>query len=117
MIRARSTYAHLLLILAAVQGITPDGNDLASSRGLELVILEGAPSNPWSPAERLLGEVSGPVAPDPGAATRRVADVDRVAVSGQGFGGWSPTFPPVAGSGRRPRRAEPLIRLLCRLNC
>jgi hypothetical protein len=59
--RFHSISAHLLLIAVAIQGFTPDLNDLASLRALHVLCPFADHSSPWEDQEDLPDEICEPV--------------------------------------------------------
>jgi hypothetical protein len=72
--RFHSIAIHLVLIAIAVQGITPDLQDLASQRALHLLCPFLDPSDDWEDGDDPTDDVSGPVRPGPSVVTRMLLD-------------------------------------------
>jgi hypothetical protein len=119
-LRVPSPCAFLLLIVVMVQGITPDPNDLASSRGLQFLIEGAHPAKPWDCDEDFQDEVCGPVGTDHDSLIRRSARRDCEAVSraiDSILEGFSSRAWPIARSRRHLMGPHPSIDLLGHLTC
>ena len=117
---AHSFLACLLLVVMAVQGITPDHNDLASSRVLELLLRGMDPSVTGEDIGNRAGEVCDRFLPGSETARRCLArpahevdSITRVPIIGE-----TPSkYPSVPGPHRAATGYVPLIHLLCHLTC
>ncbi len=118
--RGVSLCAGLLLIATSVQAITPDHDDLASSRAFRILLQERNLSRFWQDEEAMQGGLYSDVATAPDSAMRHRSGSVRA-------GGFAPIVseprePSMMASGARHSRTGspgrlPLIILLCHLTC
>jgi hypothetical protein len=117
---ARSIGLRLLLVVVGIQGITPDPNDLASSRAFQVLMSESQDSGHRQHEDDGEAEVSRPVQPESHSVARRrverASDVEFASIGSMPDALMSKTRgiagPPgsLMGSDRR-------IHLLCHLTC
>jgi hypothetical protein len=120
--RARSISAHFLLFALAIQGITPDAQDLASLNALRLFCPQLAISNSLADDDESPDDVCGSVELHMHLAIRKRMDSRVLLFLGFVWTGHrtlvigSDTLPLPSSLGRNARIGD-LIHSLCRLTC
>ena len=117
---SRTICLQFLLVASAIQGITPDGQDLGSAKALWLLCPVLADADSLADDDSLPDEVCGPA--QSAALIIRMARPGDVAYPA--FASTEPLLPPIQtnalrSNSRRPCsvRINDLIYSLCRINC
>jgi hypothetical protein len=117
---ARSVGLRLLLVVVGIQGITPDPNDLASSRAFQVLLSESQSSGHWQHEDDGNGEVSRPIRTESDSMARQrveqTRDVDFASIGSMPDALMS-KIRGIAGPPGGLMGPDQLIHLLCHLMC